>query len=69
MIATVVMPMTSGPELDRCLLEQYGEQIGGHKLELFDVSRSILALDGENHELADSDSKISQIIFEVRIMS
>ena len=61
------MSMAPGPELDRCLLKQYGEQISGHKLELFDISHSILALDGKNHELTELESNVSQMTFDISL--
>ena len=36
--------MKSGPDMDCSLLEKLEEQLSGLKLELFDVSQSIIAL-------------------------
>ena len=37
-VAAQVSTAADKPEMDRCLLEQYDEQINGFKFELFDVS-------------------------------
>ena len=59
-IDSIIRPMTSGPDLDRCLLEQLEEQLNGLKLELFDISRSILALDIDTTELTSEETMISK---------
>ena len=41
-----MLTAADGPAVDRCLLERYDEQTNGFKLELHDVSCSILSLDG-----------------------
>ena len=56
--------MTSGPDVDCYLLEQLEEKLSGLKLELFDVSRSILALSHDTTVQAETESKIPQGIFD-----
>ena len=55
--------MKSGPDMD-CLLEQLGEQLSGLKLELFDVSRSILALTENTTVQTEEETRISKGIFD-----
>ena len=45
--------------MDHCLLEQYDEQQNGFKLELYDISRSILSMDGDVSKLSDHEARIS----------
>ena len=61
-IADVVMPIAPSSDLDRGLIEQYEEQINGHRLELCDVSHCILALDGEGYVLTELESSVSQMM-------
>ena len=56
--------MTPGPDWDRWLIEQYEEQTNGFKPKVFDVSR-ILALDGDNFDVVDLESNVSQMIFDI----
>ena len=65
----MVMSMATRPELDRCLLKQYEEQISSHEARAIDLSHSILALDGENYDLhvAELDSSVSQVIFDISL--
>ena len=52
------------PDMDRCLAEQLGEQLNGLKLELFDVSRSILALTEDTTVQTEEENRISRGIFD-----
>ena len=47
------------------LLEQYDEQRNGFKLELYDISRSILSVDRDVSELSDYEARISKAVFDV----
>ena len=51
--------------MDRCLLEHYNEQQNGFKLKLYDISRSILSMDGDASDLSDHEAMISEAIFDV----
>ena len=46
-------------------MEQYDKQQNGFKLELYDISWTILSLDGDVFDLADHKAKISKAIFDV----
>ena len=50
--------------MDRCLAEQLKEQLNDLKLELFDVSRSILALTKDTTVQTEEENRISRGIFE-----
>ena len=54
----------SSPNMDRCLLEQLEEQLGGLKLELSDVSRSILALTEDTTVQTEEETRTSRGIFK-----
>ena len=66
-VATAVSSAVEHPRVDRCLLEQYDEQLNGFRLEVFDVTRSILSLDGDVSELSESEASISKIIFDTSL--
>ena len=51
--------------VDHYLLELYEEQQNGFKLELYDISRSILSMDGDVSELSDHEARISKAIFDI----
>ena len=38
-------PIVPGPDINRCLLEQYNKQVSGFEMELLDVSCSIATID------------------------
>ena len=50
--------------MDRCLAEQLKEQLNGLKLELFDITRSILALTEDITVQTEEENRISRGIFE-----
>ena len=52
-----IEPITPGPDVDHCLLEQYMDQISRVKLELFDVLQSIVAVK-DSANLLDRDPYI-----------
>ena len=52
-------------DMDNCLVEQLKEQLSGLKLELFDVSRSILALTEDTTVRTEEETRLSRDIFEV----
>ena len=56
-----------GPDMDRCLLEQLKEQLSGLKLELFDVSQSILALTENTTVQTEEETRISKGIFDAHL--
>ena len=64
-IATAVSSAAEQADMDRCLLEQSDEQVSGVKLEVFDVSCSILSLDGDVSELIDYEASILQTVFNI----
>ena len=64
-VSDTVSAIENKPEVDRCLLEQYDEQQNGFKLELYDISRSILSIDGDVSELSDHEAMISKAIFGI----
>ena len=59
-----IKSITPGPNVDRCLLEKYDDQMGGLKLELFDVLRSIVAIK-DSANLPDQEARISNGTFNV----
>ena len=50
--------------MDCYLLEQCDEQQNGFKLELYDISHSILFMKGDVTELTDHEASISKVIFD-----
>ena len=64
-VDTAVTDIDGKPKVDRCLLEQYNEQLNGFKLELYDISRSILSMHGEVSDLSDHEARLSETIFDV----
>ena len=63
-IATAVSVIDEGAEGNRCLLEQYEEQLTAFRLELFDAYQSILVLDGDVSDLADQEATLQQVMFD-----
>ena len=66
-VATDVSTAADKREVDRCLLEQYDEQINRFKVELFDTLRSIISLDGDATEVTEQETKLSQVILDTRL--
>ena len=64
-VSNAVSAAAEKTEVDRCLLEQYDEQQNGFKLELYDISRGILSMDGDVSELSDHEARLSKAIFDV----
>ena len=64
-VSDAVFAVADKTKVDHCLLEQYNEQQNGFKLELYDISRSILFMDGDVSELSDHEARISNAIFDV----
>ena len=64
-VSDAVSAAAEKTEVDRCLLEQYDEQQNGFKLELYDISRGILSMDGDVSELSDYEARLSKAIFDV----
>ena len=60
-----VASMEGMADVDRCLLEHYDEQLNGFKLEQYDISRSILSMDGDVSRLSDCAATVSKAIFDV----
>ena len=58
-ISTTVETIALGPDLDRYLFKQYEEQICGLKIDLTNVSHSILTIDNDNSSLMDKRSTIA----------
>ena len=56
-VTDAIGTVTPGPDVDRCLLEQVKEKLSGLKLELFDVSRSILALSDDTTVQAEQSPR------------
>ena len=54
-ISKAVASVADKVELDRCLIEQYDEQLNGFKLELYDISPSIQSMEGDVSELSDHE--------------
>ena len=57
----------SEAEVHRCLFEQYDEQLSGLKLELYDISRSILSMEGDVSELSDHEARVYKTIMHRRL--
>ena len=53
-----------GPDMDHFLVEQLKEQLNGLRLELFDVSRSILAQTEDTTVQTEEENRISRAILE-----
>ena len=51
--------------MDQCLLERYDEQQNGFKLKLYDISRSILSMEGDVSEFSDHEVRVSKAVFDV----
>ena len=64
-VANGVSSAAEQPDVNHCLLEHYGEKVSGFKLKVFDISCSILSLDGDVSELTDYEASISQLIFDM----
>ena len=64
-VAKAVSAIANQAEVDWCLLEQYKEQQNGFKLELYDISWSLLTMDGDVSKLLDHEAMISRAIFDV----
>ena len=60
-----VTTIEAKPDVDRCLLEQYDEQLNGFNLELYNISRSILSMDGDISKLSDYEATVSKVIFDL----
>ena len=60
-----VTAMEDKLKVGRCVSEQYDEQQNGFKLKLYDMSQSILSMDGDVFELLDHEARISKAIFGV----
>ena len=64
-LSGAVSAVAEKTKVDRCVLEQYDEQQNGFKLELYDISRSVLSMDGDVSELSEHEARISKAIFDV----
>ena len=62
-VAAAVSSAMEASDVHRCLLEQYDEQLSGFKLEVFDITRSMLSLAGDVSELSEYETRISKSIF------
>ena len=62
-VSNIINTMLPGPELGRCLVEQYEEQISGLKRELVDVSHNIAMLGEDKTSLENRKFAISKMNF------
>ena len=47
--------LTSGSDLDSCLIQHLQEQLGRLRAELLDVARDILSIEHEDHSLLEQE--------------
>ena len=66
-VARAVEAIEITPATDRCLLQQYDEQVSYIRMELMDVSRQIASIDDDTSELDDMESTISKAIFRTSL--
>ena len=64
-VSDTVSAVADKTKMDHCLLEQYDEQQNVFKMELYDISRNVLSMDGDVSELSDHETRISKVIFDI----
>ena len=64
-VSKAVAAVADEAEVDRCLLEQYDKQQNGFKVELYDISWSILLMQGDVSELSDHKALESKAMFDI----
>ena len=64
-VVNAVSAATDKTKVGCCLLEQYAEQSNGFKLELYNISLSILSMEGDVSGLSDHEARVSKAIFDV----
>ena len=60
-INSTVEPLTSGPDLDACLVRQLEKQVGRISAEHSELTRDILSLEPEDHDLLDLSSTLEKL--------
>ena len=63
-IHSTVESLTSGPDLDACFVRQLEKHVGRISAEHSDLTRDILSLEHEDHNLLDLSSTLEKTIFD-----
>ena len=66
-INSTIETLTSGPGLDACLVQHIEKQISRISAEDSDLTRDILALEHEDHDLLDLSSTLAKTLFNVSL--
>ena len=66
-IGRAIESMSSGEEVDTCLLSQHQEQLGDLNSELANVLQELLSADGDDTTLSERHAQLSQILFDARL--
>ena len=59
--------LTSGPDLDACLIQHLQEQVGRLREELSDVSCDILLMEQEEQSLLEQESDLDKAFFDLSL--
>ena len=60
-------PLTSGPDLDTCLVQQLEKQVSRISAEHSELTHDILPLEHEDHDLLNLSSTLEKTLFNVSL--
>ena len=62
-----IKPLTSGPDLDYCLVQHLWEQVGCLRAELADVVRDILSMEHEDRGVLEQESDLDKAFSDLSL--
>ena len=66
-VSLSIEPLTPGPDLDACLVRQLEKQVSRINAENSDLTRDILSLEHEDHNLFDLGSAFAKTLFDLSL--